>query len=247
LSNCGVGVILRLAMSKSRPQYFSVIKQTGKSAPGLAGLVRSALHDALTDKTRLTESLLRMPGMSGRRYRIFINALIGALVPDARYLEVGIWQGSTLCSAITGHPAKAIAIDNWSEFGGPRDAFQQHLQQFVGDTTAVRIIDDDFRRVDFSSLEKSNVFLFDGPHQEVDQFDGIVRAQPALDRHHVLIVDDWNLEWVRAGTFRAFGALPIEVKYLLEIRTTLDNTHPEHHSAASDWHDGYMVAVIEKK
>jgi hypothetical protein len=234
-------------MTKSRPPNFSVIKQSGKVGPGLATHVKSALRDALTGETMLSDAVLQMPGMSGRRYRIFINSLVGSLVPDARYLEVGIWQGSTLCSAIAGHPAKAIAIDNWSEFGGPRAAFQQHLQQFAGDAAGVQIIDEDFRRVDFSSLGKSNVFLFDGPHQEIDQFDGIVQAQPALDRHHVLIVDDWNLGWVRDGTLRAFRSLPIEVRYLLEIRTTLDNTHPDHHSAASDWHDGYMIAVIEKK
>jgi hypothetical protein len=238
---------VRIAMTKPRAPNFAVIKQSGKVGAGLASLVKSALRDALSDRTKLSDALLQMPGMSGRRYRMFINSLIGALVPDARYLEVGIWQGSTLCSAIAGHPAKAIAIDNWSEFGGPRAAFQQHLRQFAGKSAAVQVIDDDFRRVDFSSLGMSNVFLFDGPHQEIDQFDGIVRAQPALDRNHVLVVDDWNLEWVRDGTLRAFRSLPIDVKYLLEIRTTLDNTHPDHHSAASDWHDGYMIAVIEKR
>ena len=100
-------------MTKPRATNFAVIKQTGKVGAGLPSLVKSALHDALSDRTMLSDALLQMPGMSGRRYRIFINSLIGALVPDARYLEVGIWQGSTLCSAIAGHPAKAIAIDNW--------------------------------------------------------------------------------------------------------------------------------------
>ena len=36
---------------------------------------------------------------------------------DARYSEVGVWKGSTLCSAIYGNKVRALAADNWSGFG----------------------------------------------------------------------------------------------------------------------------------
>jgi hypothetical protein len=214
--------------------------------PGFTQHVKAALQSAVTGQSALDPAVLQIPGMSGRRYRMFINALIGLVVPDARYLEVGSWQGSTLCSAISGHSIQAIAIDNWSEFGGPRDAFMQNVQRFRGNTT-VYVIEQDFRKVDYGTLGKSNVFLFDGPHNEIDQYDGIVLAQPALDRTHVLIVDDWNLQAVRDGTFRALTTLPVDLRYTAEIRTTLDNSHPEHHSGASDWHNGYFLAVVEKR
>src|SRR5580698_7463314 len=52
--------------------------------------------------------------LSGGRYRIFINELIGSM-PDARYLEVGTWTGSSLCSAINGNKVRAVSIDDRSE------------------------------------------------------------------------------------------------------------------------------------
>ena len=45
--------------------------------------------------------------------------------------------------------------------------------------------------------------LFDGPHTKVDQYDGVVTAQAALEKSYVLIVDDWNWQQVRDGTLQA--------------------------------------------
>ena len=61
----------------------------------------------------------------------------------------------------------------------------------------------DFRAVDFNGLGRFNVYLFDGPHERDDQYDGVKLAQPALDEEFVLIVDDWNWPAVRAGTLDA--------------------------------------------
>ena len=65
--------------------------------------------------------------MSGRRYRLFVNAFLSGL-QDARYLEIGAWAGSTFCSAIYGHAVRAVAIDDWSEFGGLRETFFANLR-----------------------------------------------------------------------------------------------------------------------
>jgi hypothetical protein len=65
---------------------------------------------------------------------------------------------------------------------------------------------DDTRQVtseitkNFSVLGKFDVYFFDGPHHERDQYDGIATALPALERHFVLIVDDWN--WPGPGAAR---------------------------------------------
>ena len=68
--------------------------------------------------------------------------------------------------------------------------------------------------------------MFDGPHAERDQYDGVVLAQPALDKSHVLIVDDWNLSQVRDGTMRALIDTRCRIDAWIEVRTTFDNTHP---------------------
>ena len=213
----------------------------------MSRLVRHALDQALGNVTKLTPEVLAIPGMSGRKYRCFINNLIEQL-PGARYLEVGSWAGSTLCSAIFGNDVEALAIDNWSQFGGPSDKFFAHLSQFKG-TARVSFLEKDFRKIDYASLGlghgKFNVYLFDGPHTYNDQYDGLAIAQSALEPCYVQIVDDWNWTAVRNGTMKAISDLGLNIDFMAEIRTSLDDQHaPAPSGAASDWHNGYFISVF---
>ncbi|MFZ1743577.1 MAG: class I SAM-dependent methyltransferase [Pontixanthobacter sp.] len=185
-------------------------------------------------------------GMSGQRYRDLINTLIG-LLPDARYLEVGSWAGSTATAALSGNMLTAVCIDNWSEFGGPRDAFLANTGRVITTAHKFRLIESDFRKVDYGDLGSFNVFLFDGPHSEEDQYDGVVIAAPALDNEFILIVDDWNWRAGRLGTFRAIRDCNWSIEVAIEIRTTLDESHAKVSDSASDWHNGYFIAVVNKR
>lgn len=222
-----------------------IIETNGDADGSLIAEVRAAFSQARAGEGILDPAALAMRGMSGRKYRLFINNLIRSL-PDPRYLEVGCFTGSTLCSAISGNSAVAVAIDNWSQFGGPKQEFLANLDCFRSADTQVRIIDGDFREVDFASLDQFNVYLFDGPHREQDHFDGIVLAQPALQERYVLIVDDWNWERVRKGTLRAIEFLSLVTRYSIQLRTTMDGSHGPAYGPKGDWHNGYFIAVIEK-
>ena len=215
------------------------------SRSSLVGAVRRALELAIAGAVPIDPDLLKIGGMSGRKYRMFINALIGNLA-DARYLEVGSWAGSTLCAAIHGNHVTALAIDNWSEFGGPREAFHANLAHFMTPGARVRFTESDFRAVDYAACGRFNVYLFDGPHEPQDQYDGIMLAQPALDDEFVLIVDDWNWPRVRAGTLEALARVGLDVRYMVEIRSTLDDCHPAVAFQDSDWHNGYFIGVLNK-
>jgi hypothetical protein len=210
---------------------------------GLTAKVEIALRDAIAGVGKLPESLLSLQGMSGRKYRLFVNNLI-SLLDDARYLEVGILTGSTLCAAIFNNRVCATAIDNWSQFGAPKQQFQMNLERFRGPEAGVEVIEGDFRDVDFCRIGKFNVYLYDGPHGLKDQRDGIELALPALDREFVLIVDDWNWRQVREGTMSALQALKLEIAYRADIRTSLDNSHGKPVGPAGDWHNGYFIACI---
>jgi hypothetical protein len=72
-------------------------------------------------------------------------------------------------------------------------------------------------------------------------------AQPALDEQFVLIVDDWNFPPAQAGIKRPFADLNLQIDYAIEIRTTLDGSLPEVLGAISDWHNGYLLAVVSKQ
>jgi hypothetical protein len=189
--------------------------------------------------------LLAIQGMSGWRYRIFINRLVRTLAPTS-YLEVGSWMGSTLCSVIAGNRVWAVAIDDWSQFGGPRQAFFENVARFRGAEARVGVIEADFRKVDFGGLGPFQIYLFDGPHGEQDQLDGIAMALPALAREFILIVDDWNYPPVPAGTMRAVAACGLTIEHSVEIKTSQDGSHPAVHSEHSEWHNGYFFGVVSK-
>jgi len=213
----------------------------------LSHIVRRALEQALAGVTKLPPEILAIPGMSGRKYRYFINSLIEQL-PAARYLEIGTWAGSTLCSAINGNSVTAMAIDNWSEFGGPSDKFFKNLAAFKG-TARVSFLEQDFRQVDYATFPRSfgkfGVYLFDGPHTFQDQYDGITLAQPALEPCYVQIVDDWNWPQVRAATLKAIADLGLHIELMAEIRTSLNDQHAPHPICeGSDWHNGYCISVL---
>jgi hypothetical protein len=191
------------------------------------------------------EFVRAIEGMSGQKYRTFINSLVSTY-PDARYLEIGSWQGSTAAAALYGNSAKALCIDNWSQFGGPRSAFLSNMERTQAESPSLefRFIESDFRRVDYSSLGSFNIFFFDGPHKEHDQYDGIMLAQPALQKKFVLIIDDWNWREVRLGTFRAIHDADYSIKCSIEIRTTQDQSTASVTGKDSDWHNGYFIAIL---
>lgn len=232
----------------SRPQELSISIDRADCTHPMATLVEGALEIALAGEGVLPPDILAIEGMSGRKYRRFINALV-AKVPDARYLEVGAHKGSTACAAVYGNAVKATLIDNWSQFGGhqSRLEFERNMARFSPQDIELEIIDQDFRAVAPESIGNFNIYLFDGPHSEADQYDGISLMQPALDDAYVLIVDDWNWLEVRAGTLSALLDLKSELCLRLEVRTTSDDSHPLIDSSRSDWHNGYFVACVRKR
>ena len=212
-------------------------------------LIENILKDVKTQKSKLPDWILEMDGMSGRKYRHFINNLIGSL-EDPRYLEIGCWKGSTSCSAIFGNGVKSYCIDNWSEFGGPKNVFCENVRKCVDECDDIEIVFEevDFRKINYGEIGKYNVYLFDGPHEERDQYDGLMVAQPALDDEFIFICDDWNWERVRNGTMNAIEKLKLDVIFSTDIRTTDDNSYPsdENTKQNSDWHNGYFISVLRK-
>jgi hypothetical protein len=224
------------------PQFAIVETSPSKQ---FSRLVKESLNNAIIGNGKLTENdVLALDGMSGSKYRIFINNLIGSM-SDARYLEIGVWQGSTLCAAIYKNKVRALAIDDWSGHGGPADKFFANLGRFKGEAS-VSFLDSDFRAVQFNAVGKFNVYFYDGPHDEAAHFDSLNLAQAALDDQFILIVDDWNRPRVRSGTTRALAVCGLQLDFVAEIRTTLDNTDPKLTGRRSDWHNGYFVASCAK-
>lgn len=215
------------------------------SVSDLGTSLAKSFHSSNRGRGDLPPWVMNMEGMSGRRYRRLVNNLVRS-VEDPVYLEVGSWKGSTACAAIASNTLQAICIDDWSQFGGPRDEFYKNIGRVAGNNY-VQVIEDDFRAVNFGGLQpKANIFLFDGPHHEADQFDGIVLALPGLQEEFVLVVDDYNWSYVRDGTSRALREKALSVICSVTIRTNSAGFEPTVWLERSDWHNGYFVAVVRQ-
>lgn len=244
-----------MVMTREEPKVgeFGIVGDTRISP--LAAQTHAVLQAAIAKNDLDPDAgIYSIDGMSGKKYRYFINTLIGA-VPNARYLEVGSWMGSTLCSAVHGNQVAAVAIDDWSEFFGPKEEFLANVRRFTTPGAEVTFIEGDFRGVDYTKLPGPfNVYLFDGPHEAIDQFQGLSLALPCLAEQFVFIVDDWNWQRVRDGTTAAIGQCGLSILYAAAVRTTNDNNSPPHLMPMEDfravrdfdWHNGYFIAVLAK-
>lgn len=227
----------------------AIVHEGTPSKNALGAAILTAFEMTISGNFKVNDELLSILGMSGAGYRKLINNLAG-IVEDCRYLEVGSWAGSTLCSAIFENKIKALAIDNWSQFDGPQHLFFYHLSRFTSKDTAVSFINSDFRAAPYHLIGKYNVYLFDGPHEYQDQYDGLVLAKEALDDEIIFIVDDWNWPGVRSGTMDAIADAGWICDYNIQIRSTDNDIHPGDQGLpqgeASEWHNGYFIGALRR-
>ena len=206
--------------------------------------VDNCFNLAEEQKSKINQDILGLEGMSGSKTRHLYNNLLS--MKDARYLEIGVWKGSSVCSAMFENNATVVCMDNFSEFGGPKDEFLLNFNKFKNGNNALFIENDCFK-VDITELPKFNIYLFDGNHTHDSHYKALTYYLSCLDDIFIYIVDDWNWDTVRNGTYDAIASLGLTILYSREIRTTNDNTHPTWGSIRQKaWHNGVFVAVIKK-
>jgi hypothetical protein len=202
--------------------------------------INNCFQKAENNISKITDDIINLDGMTGTKTRHFYNNVLS--MDDARYLEIGTWKGSSVCSAMFGNKAKVVCIDNWSEFGGPKQEFLSNFNKYKGENDATFIENDCFK-VDISSLPKFNVYMYDGNHTDESHFKALTHYYDCLDDTFILIIDDWNCKAVRDGTKNAIEKLNLKVLHKIEIRLTYDDSHT---SAKTTWWNGIYVAILQK-
>lgn len=214
-------------------------------------LVKESFQKCLNYESKLPSWILELEGMSGKKYRHFINNLIN-LVPNSKYFEIGCWKGSTLCSALYNNNVISYAVDNWSEFQGPRVEFENNVKKCIDESSNTVDIDYQFEEthylnVEYSNIGKYNVYLYDGPHQYQDQYNALTLGLSALENEFIFICDDWNWDFLREATKKSIEDLNLEVLYSMEITTSAEDYAKGIRFQNSDWHNGYFISVCRKK
>jgi hypothetical protein len=68
-----------------------------------------------------------------------------------------------------------------------------------------------------------------------------------MDDIFVYIVDDWNDEPVRSGTFDAIRDLKLENVWNHTVRLTFDNRHTPPDIAHETWWNGCYMCILKKR
>ena len=210
--------------------------------------VEDCFKKAVAEQSKITDEILKLDGMTGKRTRHFYNNICS--MDDARYLEVGTWKGASVCSAMhQNDDLSCVCIDNWSEFNGPKKEFLENFNKFKGNTNS-RFIESNCWDVDPKTLGRFNIYMYDGNHSEDSHFKALNHFTSCLDDEFIYLIDDWNWEKVRRGTFNSIEKNNFKILFKKEIRTTEgihdEEIHAQPHGAESDWHNGICVFVLQK-
>lgn len=203
-----------------------------------------AFENAEKGISKITQGIIDMEGMTGIKTRHFYNNMLNR--EDARYLEIGTWKGSSVCSAMCGNRAKVVCIDNWSEFGGPKEDFLANFTEYKGANDA-SFIESDCYKVNADTLPSFNMYLYDGEHSWDNHYNALNHYYRCMDDRFVFIVDDWNWAHVRDATFQSLHVLGVTIEYTREVRTTTNDSEPLKGSPEERaWHNGIFVALLRK-
>lgn len=203
--------------------------------------IKNSIEKAQKGVSKLNSDILTIPGMSSHKVRHFLNNLCS--LENAHYLEIGVWQGSTFISALhqnTDTLASAIAIDNWSEFNGPKNNFLSNTAKFLPKKTFL-FVDHDCFTVDTQVFSnKVDIYFYDGNHSTESQKNAFIYFNDILADTFITVVDDWNAPEAPQGTKEAFKQLNYEVVYEVALPARFNGD-------TENWWNGLYVALIRKK
>jgi hypothetical protein len=190
--------------------------------------IESAIVDFGADDARLRETLnplLPIRRMSRLANAAVLNTAVREMDPARAFVNVGVWNGFTFLAAMAGNGERAcLGVDNFSEFGGPKEAF---LERFVGRRTPSHsFFDQDY--VDFfaAGLDRPlGVYLYDGEHSYENQYRGLMIADPFYAEDAVIVVDDTNLDRAHEATLQFAADSRLEWEVVFD-RKTAAMRHP---------------------
>lgn len=203
--------------------------------------VKISIENAEKGYSKLTSKIVSLEGMSSPKIRHFLNNICS--MPNTNYLEIGVWKGSTFISSLyknSGSINQAIAIDNWSEFSGPKSEFYQNCLYFLDPKSFNFYSVDSFNNNVLKNLKAPiNIYFYDGNHDLYAHELAFTYYDEFLDDVFIAIVDDWNWDQVKRGTKNAFQFLKYEILYESERFSTGNGDR-------INWWNGFYIAVVRK-
>ena len=202
--------------------------------------IQTAIDKAMNGESGLSNRI-RIEAQSSSKVRMFLNNLCNC--PGTRYLEIGVWRGSTFVSALYGNEDNvdvAVAIDTCEGLPDHKPGpFLEACEKYLREGSYTFIHDDAFKVNPGSLPGPFNVYFFDGPHDELSQYRAFSRYNRVLTDTFIAIVDDWNHPAAKTGTRKVFEDLCYDVEWEVELPATKNGD-------LSNWWNGLYVALVSK-
>jgi len=191
----------------------------------------------------LSDKALSLSGFSSFKVKHFLNNVC-ASVADLKYLEIGVMYGSTLLCASFRNKGEFYGIDNFCGFGGPQneEILKANIEAFKDDCTVSFTTGDCWDQEVKDKIPGGiNVYFFDGEHTYEEQYKALVEYYDKLADEFIFIVDDWNWDGPREGTFKSIEDMNLKTVFTLELFTP-----DKQNGCADSWWNGLGIFVLNK-
>lgn len=207
--------------------------------------IQASVNNAFNNVSKLTDDVLALEGMSGNKTRHLYNNICN--LPNKTYLEVGAYKGSSFISALYDNNIQGICIDNWSEFGGKDDFFNNLNTHATHLPQPITVIDQDCWTITKDEIPcPIDILMYDGAHTYEQQKRAITYFEPFLAEYSIILIDDWKCDWaeVRKGTLDGLQESGLQILYKEEIG--LVNTNDFHQGGDTFW-NGCGIFLCHKQ
>lgn len=190
------------------------------------------------DMKRRLRQISGIPKMSTLAIGAMINRGVALMEKDHAFVNVGVWHGFTLLAAMADNrDKKCVGIDNFSQFGGPREIFLERFNRSKGPDHS--FYDMDYRDY-FSRIHQGPIgfYIYDGDHEYEHQLQGLSIAEPFFGKGCIILVDDTNWEDPKKATQDFVARSAYRYRTLLDI-TTAHNCHP------SVWNGVFILQKVD--
>jgi predicted O-methyltransferase YrrM len=127
-------------------------------------------------------------GMATENKLALLNLAASFLDPGEVYLEIGTYLGTSVVAAAMDNDGRFVAVDNYSQFGGPEATCRENIRRYAGEK--VMLVNRDAWEFLDSFRGRVGVYFYDAGHTFRDQWRALERIEPHLSDDAVVVIDD---------------------------------------------------------
>lgn len=203
--------------------------------------ISEAIYFSNLEQSNINNEILNLTGMSSPKIRHFLNKLCENL--NINYLEVGSFQGSTLCSALFNNKInQAFAFENFSEFNNQQNKtiLLQNIEKFKNNTNTI-LIEDDFFQYSLNNINNIDIYFYDGVHTINHQYLHFNKIRNSLSDVAIILIDDWfcEISKPREASLKAINDFGFNVHLFCEL--------PKNNLDVINYHGGLGIFIVSKK